>query len=93
MVSEAPHPQQILLQRADETLRDAVPFGLPHETRGAVDAEEGDLLLEIVGQVVRPVVVTQPQPAGGTVADTAEAFADTLADGAKRVPRLAVASR
>ena len=62
-------------------LRDAVPFGLPHETRGAVDAEEGDLLLEIVGQVVRPVVVTQPQPAGGTVADTAEAFADTLADG------------
>ena len=25
--------------------------------------------------------MTQPQPAGGTVADTAEAFADTLADG------------
>ena len=61
---EAPHPQQILLQRADEALRDAVAFGLPHEARGTFDAEERDLLLKIVGQVVRPVVVTQPQPTG-----------------------------
>ena len=28
------------------------------------DAEERDRLLKIVGQVVRPVVVTQPQPTG-----------------------------
>ena len=56
------HPQQILLQRADEALRDAVAFGLPHEARGTFDAEERDL--HVVGQVVRPVVVTQPQPTG-----------------------------
>ena len=55
---EAPHPQHILLQRADEAFRDTVAFGLPHEARGALDAEEGDVLLEIVGQIVRPVVVT-----------------------------------
>ena len=30
---EAPHPQQILLQRADEALRDAVAFGLPPACR------------------------------------------------------------
>ena len=77
---EAPHPQQILLQRADEALRDAVAFGLPHEARGAFDAEERDLLLKIVGQVVRPVVVTQPQPTGHAFADAPEAFADALAD-------------
>ena len=76
---EAPHPQEIFLQRADEALCHAVTFGLPHEARRAVDAEERDLLLKIVGQVVRPVVVPQPQPAGG--ADPAEAFADTLAKG------------
>ena len=35
--------------------------------------------MKIVGQVVRPVVVPQPQPAGG--AGAAEAFADTLAEG------------
>ena len=77
---EAPHPQQILLQRADEALRDAVAFGLPHEARGAFDAEERDRLLKIVGQVVRPVVVTQPQPTGHAFADAPEACADALAD-------------
>ena len=50
------------LQRADEALRDAVAFGLPHEARGTFDAEERDLLLKIVGQVVRPVVVTSRSP-------------------------------
>ena len=67
-------------QRADEALRDAVAFGLPHEARGTFDAEERDLLLKIVGQVVRPVVVTQPQPTGHAFADAPEAFADALAD-------------
>ena len=70
--------EQILLQRADEALRDAVAFGLPHEARGAFDAEERDLLLKIVGQVVRPVVVTQPQPTGHACADAPEAFADVI---------------
>ena len=65
---------------ADEALRDAVAFGLPHEARGTFDAEERDLLLEIVGQVVRPVVVTQPQPTGHAFADAPEAFADALPD-------------
>ena len=50
-----------------------------------------DLLLKIVGQVVRPVVVTQPQPTGHAFADAPEAFADALADrlqGLEAVPAL-----
>ena len=93
MVSKRRPPQEIFLQRADEALRHAVPFGLPHEARRAVDAEERDLLLKIVGQVVRPVVVPQPQPAGGAVADPAgsvRGHPGGWAPGAsKRVPRLA----
>ena len=38
----------MLLQRADEAFRHAIAFGLPHEARGTLDAEERDLLLEIV---------------------------------------------
>ena len=37
-------------------------------------------IAEIVGQVVRPVVVTQPHPTGGPIADTAEAVEDAQAD-------------
>ena len=80
MVSKLRTPQQILLQRADEAFRDAVAFGFPHETRRALDAEERDLLLKVVGQIVQPVVVPAPEPAGHAVADLTEAFADALAD-------------
>ena len=59
---------------------DAVAFGLPHETRRALDAEERHLLLKVVGQIVRPVVVTKTQPAGDALTDRAEAFTDALAD-------------
>ena len=90
---EAPHPQEIFLQRADEALRHAVTFGRSHKARGTLNPEERDLLLEIGGQVVRPVVVTQPQPAGGAVADPAEAFADTLADGLQGLEAVAALGR
>ena len=58
----------------------AVAFGLPHEARRAVDAEEGDLLLEIVSAVVGAVVVPQSQPARDAVADAPEVFAHARAD-------------
>ena len=57
-----------------------LPSRFPHETRRALDAEERDLLLKVVGQIVRPVVVPEPEPAGHAVADLTEAFADALAD-------------
>src|ERR671927_1595526 len=54
---EAPHPQQVLLQRADEALGAAVALRRPHERRRALGAQEAELLLEIVGHVLRAVVV------------------------------------
>ena len=42
--------------------------------------KNADLLLEIVGQVVRPVVVPETQPVGHACADAPEAFPDALAD-------------
>ena len=88
---ENPYPQDVFLQRADEALRDTVAFGLPHEARRAFDAEERDLLLEIVGQIVRPVVVPETPPAGHAFADAPEAFPDALANrlqGLEAVPAL-----
>lgn len=40
------HPQQVLLASADEALGDAVAFGLTHEERRGLDAEQGDLGLK-----------------------------------------------
>jgi hypothetical protein len=54
---EVPNPQQVFLESADEALGDAVAFGLAHEGRRGVDAEEGDLGLEVVRHVVGAVVV------------------------------------
>ena len=54
---EVPHPEQVLLECADEPLRTSVAFGGTHEAGGSLDAQEGDLVLEVVGDVLRTVVV------------------------------------
>ena len=43
---KGPHPEQVLLERADEALGAAVPLGSAHEGGRALDAEERKLLLE-----------------------------------------------
>src|SRR4051794_36693719 len=45
---EGSHPEQVLLQRADEPLGAAIAFRGADEGRRAVDAEEGQFLLEMV---------------------------------------------
>src|SRR5512132_1786051 len=77
---EVPHPQQVFLQRTDEALGDAVAFGLAHEGRRSLDAEEGDLGLEVVRHVVGAVVVAKLQPRCHVVADRAEVAAHPLPD-------------
>src|SRR5260221_9138615 len=49
---EGLHPQQVFLERADEPLGTAVAFRRPDEGGRTGDAEEGDLLLEVVGDVL-----------------------------------------
>src|SRR3954454_21371202 len=58
---ERADPQQVLLQGPDEPLGAAVPFGLAHEGRRALDAEEADLALEVMADVLAAVIVAQPE--------------------------------
>src|SRR5512132_2733063 len=60
---EVAHPQEVFLECPDEALGDAVALGLAHEGRRGLDAEEGDLALEVVGHIVRSVVVPEHEPA------------------------------
>jgi len=46
---EAPEPEQVLLQVANEALDAAVALGLADECRRAFEAEEVELLLEVIG--------------------------------------------
>src|SRR5512132_11687 len=77
---EVAHPQEVFLECTDEALGDAVALGLAHEGRRGLDAEEGDLALEVVGHIVRSVVVPEHEAGGHLLADGAEVPAHTLAD-------------
>src|SRR5512147_2845411 len=77
---EVPHPQQVFLESADKTLGNAVALGLAHEGRRGVDAEEGDLVLEVVRHVVGAVVVAEFEPGSDVLADSAEVLAHALPD-------------
>ena len=52
-------PEQLLFQRPDGPLFHAVAFRLAHEGRRAFDAEELDLVLEVLGHVIRAVVIAK----------------------------------
>src|ERR671910_930762 len=60
---EAADPQQVLLKGPDEALDTAVALGLAHESRRALDAEEGELALVVVGDELIAVVVAELQAA------------------------------
>src|SRR4029453_7357555 len=76
----------LLLQRAEEALYDAVRLGLADEGVARRHAPEPDLLLEGVGHEVAAVVVAERQAAGGPGAEVAEPPAG-------RPPRRAVPQR
>src|SRR3954453_14365065 len=56
---EGVHPEEVLLEGADEAFRDAVALGLADEGGRALEAEEGNLVLEVAGQVVGAMVVAE----------------------------------
>src|SRR5918998_5701979 len=83
--------KEVLLQRADEALGDAVALGLADEGGRALDAEEGDLVLEVGCQVVGAVVVAEREALGHVLPDAAEVAQDapahrTGSTGSKRLP-------
>ena len=60
--AEAALPEQVHLQDADEGLGAAVALGLADEGGRAFEAEEDDLGLEVVGDVLAAVIVAEPGP-------------------------------
>src|SRR3954447_12635812 len=82
---EGAHPEQVLLQGADEALGAAVPLGSPHKGRRALDAKEGQLLLEGVGHILAPVIVPHGETAPDPLSKAAEAAPHALADRLERL--------
>src|SRR5918992_6015219 len=76
---EGVHPEEVLLQGADEALGDAVALGLADEGGRALDAEEGDLVLEVAGHVVGAVVVAKRETLADVPLNGAEVAQDALA--------------
>ena len=69
-----------------------LPSGWRTKDGEASDAEEGDLALEVVGHVVRSVVVPEHEAGGHVLADGTEVPAHTLADRFRAWKRLALLS-
>src|SRR3954466_1961854 len=83
------HPEEVLLQGADEAFGDAVALGLADEGGRALDAKKGDLVLEVAGHVVRAVVVAEGETLGGVLFDAAEVAQDALAHRLERLEAVA----
>jgi len=77
---EVPHPEQVFLEDAHETLGDAVALGLAHVGRRVLDSEEGDLPLEVLRDELAAVVMAQGQPGRHILAERPEASAHALPD-------------
>src|SRR5512132_3445274 len=75
-VLEDTSENDLLLQRADEALGDAVGFRLTDESEAGRHAEEPQLVLEVLGHEGAAVVVTQQHLARGIRADGSEHLAD-----------------
>src|SRR3954451_20168714 len=80
---------EVLLQGADEALRDAIALRLADEGGRALDAEEADLVLEVAGQVVGAMVVAQGETLGRVLLEAAEVAQDALAHRLERLEAVA----
>ena len=82
---EGADPEQVLLERPDETLGAAVAFGRPDEGRRRRGSEPCDLFLEIAEHVLASVIVADAQARGRALLDAAEAFDHALPDRLQRL--------
>ncbi len=78
-------PEQILLERPDEPLGTAVPLGGADEGWRTLDAEKRDFLLEVLGHVLRSVIVAHGETARNVLGEPAEVPANALADRFQRL--------
>ena len=64
-VAEDAPMNSLLLQRAVEAFGDTVSLGFGHKGEARSDAPEPDLVKEVIGRVLRPVIHAQRQAASG----------------------------
>src|SRR4051794_9808566 len=64
-IAEDPAPHDLLLEGADEPLRHTIGLRLANEGKARRQAEEGDLVLDVVGHKGAAVVVAEQKAAGG----------------------------
>lgn len=83
-VPEGSRPEKLLFQRTKESLDAAVALRRPNERRAGGDAEEVQLLLEGVADVLASVVMSNNQASGDLFAVGAKPFTDALTDRLKR---------
>ena len=77
---EAANPEKIFLEDTDKAFGDAVALRLAHVRRRVLDAEKGDLLLEVIGDELAAVVVPQGQPPSHILAESPKTVTHTLPD-------------
>src|SRR4051794_15438147 len=82
---EGAHPEQVLLERADEALGAAISLRRPHKGGRACDAQKGKLLLEGVGHVLAPVIVARRESTRDPLGKAAKAAPHALADRLERL--------
>jgi hypothetical protein len=61
---EGPHPQQVLPERPDEALGDAIARGFPYDGRARRDPQERQGVLETAAHALTAVIVPDLQPRG-----------------------------
>ena len=77
---EGPDPEQVFFECANKSLGAAVSFRSAHESGRTLHAEESDLLLEVIGHVLRAVVMSQLQATRDSGCEAAEMTPHALVD-------------
>jgi len=75
---EGPHPQELLLQGANEPFGHAIALGGADEAGAGFDARKGNLALKVVTHVLRAMVVSQRQAFGNAFCQGAELLPEPL---------------
>src|SRR3712207_2430026 len=86
---EGVHPEEVLLQGANEAFGDTVALRLADEGGRALEAEESDLVLEVARHVVGAMIVAQGEALGHVSLDVAEVAQDGLAHRLERLEAVA----
>jgi len=77
-VPESPGPEKLLLQSPEESLNAAVPFRRANERRARGNAEEAQLILEVVADVLASMVMANNEASGDLLGVGAEPLTDAL---------------